>query len=97
MKKSILLFILWAAAVTVLTGIYLALMMNFHANQIATVCWILTLCTVLLTLAMMFPIRIHAKTERVVWLAVISKVLLIMYSVWGALGLVFFLIIRLMA
>lgn len=86
-KKSVLLFVLWAVAATILTCIYLALMMNVHTPQVPMIGWILFLCTGVLSLSMMSLIRTNAKAERITWLAVVSKVLMIFYSIISTVGL----------
>lgn len=94
MKKSILIFILWGVTTVILTGVYLALAM-FQANtRFEITGWIIYLCVAVLTLATMPIIRTQAKAEQVTWLAVVSKVLIIVYSVWGAVGLLLFVLSR---
>lgn len=95
MKKSVFLFILWAAAAFILTCIHLVLMMNGHAARNPMIGWILLLCTAVMTLAMMRLIRVNAKAEKVTWLAIVSKVLLIFYSITAALGVLIFILSRL--
>ena len=95
MKKSIFLFILWAVISVVLTCIYLMLMMFDRNSQFEIVGWIICLCTAGVTLGTMPVIRTQAKAEQITWLVVLSKVLLIACSIWGAIGLVFFLLSRL--
>lgn len=94
-KKSVILFILWAVATFVLTSIYLALMF-FRHPQMPDVGWILSLCIAGMTFAMMSLIRINAKAEKITWLAVVSKVLLIVYSALGAAGVLMFILSRLL-
>ena len=92
MKKSILIFILWGVTTVILTGVYLALAM-FQANtQFEITGWIIYLCVAVLTLATMPIIRTQAKAEQVTWLAVVSKVLMIVCCVWGAVGLLLFVL-----
>lgn len=95
MKKSILLFILWAAAAFMLTGIYLALMMTGHAVRNPMIGGILFLCVAVMTLPMMALIRVNAKAEKITWLAIVSKILLIFYSISGAMGVLMFILSRL--
>lgn len=94
MKKSILIFILWAVITVILTVIYLALTMFQTNAQFEITGWIIYLCVAVLTLATMPIIRTQAKAEQVTWLAVVSKVLTIFCSVWAALGLVLFILSR---
>lgn len=95
-RRSIVLFVTWAISVFVLTGVYLALMMNIHNPLPPVIVWILFLFTGVFTLGMMFAIRIKATAEKVTWLAVVSKVLLISYSAWSTLGLLIFFLSRLL-
>lgn len=94
MKKSILIFILWAVITVILTGVYLALTMFQTNARFEITGWIIYLCVAVLTLATMPIIRTQAKAEQVTWLAVVSKVLMIIYSVWGAVGLLLFVLSR---
>ena len=87
-KKSLLLFILWVVAVFVMTCICMVLL-RFPGTS--TVGWILFLRTAVVTLAIMSMIRTNAKAEQIIWLAVVSKVLLIVYSIEGAFGLFLFI------
>lgn len=63
MKKSILLFILWAAFGFVLTCIYMAVMMPPASDTYITG-WILFLITAIISPLMMFLIRKQAKSEK---------------------------------
>lgn len=94
-KNSVILFILWAVAVSVLTFVYLALMMNGYSVQSPDIGWILSFCVSGVTIAMMWLIRINAKAEKLTWLAIVSKILLIFYSVCTALGVLIFFLSRL--
>lgn len=96
-KKSVILFALWAVSTAVLTCIYLMLMLFDRDSQFEIMRWIIYLCTAGLALGTMPVIRTQAKAERIPWLFVLSKVLLIAHSIWGAGGLVFFLLSRLLA
>lgn len=90
MKKSIFLFILWAVTAVVLTCVYLVVMMNPQHAQASVVGWILYLCTDVVTVSLMPLIRYNAQVEGIKWLAVVAKVLLIVYSVHLAAGALFF-------
>ena len=90
MKKSILLFIIWAIACFVLTSIYLALTMysqNFFAPLFEQ---ILFLATMIMSIAMMTLIHGNAKIEQTTWLKVVSTVLFIFYSACGGVALLIF-------
>ena len=90
MKKSILLFILWGVAGVILTCINIILTRFDPLTG-----WILWFCAIALTLAIMSLIRTIAKAEQATWLAVVSKILLIINSVFGGLGVIFFLLSKL--
>lgn len=90
MKKSIILFILWAVSTVVLTCVYLLVMMNPGNAQSSVIGWILYLCVGMITVSVMPLIRYNAKVEGLKWLTVVSKVLLIAYSVHLAAGALFF-------
>ena len=90
MKKSLLLFILWAVAGAILTCINIILTRFDPLTG-----WILWFCAIALTLAIMSLIRTIAKAEQATWLAVVSKILLIINSVFGGLGVIFFLLSKL--
>lgn len=90
MKKSIILFILWAVTTVVLTCVYLLVMMNPGNAQSSMIGWILYLCVGMITVSVMPLIRYNAKVEGLKWLTVVSKVLLIAYSVHLAAGALFF-------
>jgi hypothetical protein len=90
MKKSLLLFILWAVAEVILTCINIILTRFDPLTG-----WILWFCAIALTLAMMSLIRTTAKAEQVTWLAVVSKVIFIINAVFGGLGVIFFLLSKL--
>ena len=89
MKKSILIFILWAVAGAILTCINIILARFDPVSG-----WIVCLCAFVMTLAMLSLTRTVAKSEQVTWLAVVSKALMIVYCIWGAVGLVLFVLSR---
>jgi hypothetical protein len=90
-KQSITLFIVWGVSASILTCIYLALMMlqttGFPFQQ-----WSLAiyLFTMLYSICMMLQVRKRAKTELIIWLAIVSKALLIAYTAFTALWAVIF-------
>ena len=90
MKKSVLLFILWAVTAFVLTCVHLVAMMNPGNAQSSIIGWILYLCVGVVTVSVMPLIRYNARVEGIKWLAVVAKVLLIVYSVQLAAGALFF-------
>lgn len=90
MKKSIILFILWAVTTVVLTCVYLLVMMNPENVQSSMIGWILYLCVGMITVSVMPLIRYNAKVEGIKWLTMMAKVLLIVYSVQLAAGALFF-------
>ena len=84
MKKSILLFILWGIVGVILTPV------NIILNEFDPVAgWIIWFCAIALTLAIMSLIRTIAKAEQATWLAVVSKILLIIIAVFGGLSVIF--------
>jgi hypothetical protein len=90
MKKSFILFILWAVTTVVLTCVYLLVMMNPGNVQSSMISWILYLCVGMITVSVMPLIRYNARVEGIKWLTVVAKVLLIAYSVHLAAGALFF-------
>jgi uncharacterized membrane protein len=97
-KKSVKLFILWGVSSFILVCVYMALMMS-QSFGLQLQPWIvgLYLFFMVYSIYMMLLVRKHAKAERVLWLTIVSKALLISYAAFLALWVLIFGLVRLLA
>lgn len=100
MKKSVKLFILWAVVVCGLTVYYLGVMRySMLGNYDGVTFWVNILPVIaLICSAVMLPlVRRQAKNDHLTWLAVVSKVALIVYSALAAGSVMIFLLGQLLS
>ena len=97
-KKSVKLFITWGVSLFILVCIYMALMLR-QMTGLGFQQWTVGLYvfTMVYSIYMMLRVRMRAKAERVIWLAIVSKALLIAYSAFTALWALIFGLSRLLA
>ena len=91
MKKSLLLFIIWATAATLSTVLYLVAPVIVNLDMVFTFRGLVFIISIILSLTLLAFVHSNAKMEQSRWLAVVSKVLMIVYFLLYAARLVYFI------